>query len=245
MGDYISAIDNGVINFLNLGPEIWNSTVATVESLRRGTYLKDVGNEFKQIGTDLKNFAVNSWNYSVNTPFQQQLADTWDAIKSPQTLELVTTAVVGSKVPGPWTPGKGNLLKVETSGGNAAKTAIKSRSTSSGASGSIRQLEIKTTRKLQGGNSIPLPANKTTTLIGKADDIKEVIKTGQFRTGANTGGINILNLKSWARYKNIQWLQAAIKRGDVIRAVSDPRLAKNIWKGGIVGGYYQLSGKKF
>src|SRR5581483_3392852 len=56
--DYASAIDNGVIDLLNLVPTTWNSLVATTQSLHRGTYIKDLTGEAKQIGASVKQKAT-------------------------------------------------------------------------------------------------------------------------------------------------------------------------------------------
>jgi RHS repeat-associated protein len=107
------------------------------------------------------------------------------------------------------------------------------------------KVEVTTAKNFFGGNNIKLVENKTTTIIGRfTGGVEHVIATGEFRTGINNGGLNVLNLKNWAWYKNQQWLQAAIKRGDVIRAVSDPRKAGNIWKNGIIGGERTTFGKE-
>jgi RHS repeat-associated protein len=125
--DYTGAICNGVINVANLVPELWNSGVSTVKSLQKGTYLNDLGGEFKQMGTGVKNWAVNEYNYTISTPFTQQLKDAGNTLTSPQTLENVSTFLVGSKIP--VGGGKGNLLKAETSTTTAAKTLIKADAT--------------------------------------------------------------------------------------------------------------------
>ncbi|HQJ90442.1 MAG TPA: hypothetical protein PLB70_07490, partial [Paludibacteraceae bacterium] len=97
--DYISAIDNAVIDLLNTVPETWNSGVATVQSLSRGTYLSDLGAELKQTGTAVKNYTVNSYDYTVNTPISQQFVDAGKQWTSPQTLENVTTLCLAYALP--------------------------------------------------------------------------------------------------------------------------------------------------
>jgi len=109
--DYVSAVDNGVINVLNLVPDLWNSGVATYQALGRGTYLHDLGSEFKQDGKDIKSWAVGNYNYTVKTPFLTQLKDAGKTLIAPQTVETLVTLYVGSKIP--LGGGKGNLLKVE------------------------------------------------------------------------------------------------------------------------------------
>jgi hypothetical protein len=103
--------------------------------------------------------------------------------------------------------------------------------------------------KLWGGNDIGMVANKTTTILGKTDDIGFVKAFGLHRSGANKGSLNILNgTKEWneisAKYKDQagEWLEGgfqstrqeffdtvnkplldeAISRGDNFRMVSDP-----------------------
>lgn len=125
--DYTGAVCNGVINVANLVPELWNSGVSTVQSLKKGTYLSDVGGEFKQMGIGIKDRAVSEYNYTISTPFTQQLKDAGNTLISPQTLETATTFFIGSKIP--VGGGKGNLLKVETTTTTAAKTIIKADAT--------------------------------------------------------------------------------------------------------------------
>ncbi|MDB5137940.1 MAG: hypothetical protein JWP37_4543 [Mucilaginibacter sp.] len=126
--DYTGAVCNGLINVTNYIPQIWNSGVSTVKSLQKGTYLNDVGGEFKQMGVGIKNQIVNDYNYTISTPFTQQLKDAGNTLTSPQTLENVSTFLVGSEIP--MGGGKGNLLKVETKTTAAAKTLIKADVTS-------------------------------------------------------------------------------------------------------------------
>jgi len=96
--DYISAVDNGVIDVVNIAPALWNSGVASVQSLGRGTYVKDLGTGLKNDATGIKNWAVSGYTYTVNTPFTQQLKDAGKSLVSPQTLENVTTLTVGSLI---------------------------------------------------------------------------------------------------------------------------------------------------
>ncbi len=96
--DYVSAIDNGIIDILNIVPELWNSGVANYESIKRGTWTKDISNEFRALGSSIKQSAVNTWDYTIGTPIGQQFADSWNTLKDPRTLELGVSLAFGSKI---------------------------------------------------------------------------------------------------------------------------------------------------
>ena len=86
-----------------------------------------------------------------------------------------------------------------------------------------------------GGDIVSNP-NKTTTVIGKwKDGTQKIIDSGFSKSGKNTGGINALNtvtkgMNSQDVWNTINkpWLQKAVNRGDIIRAVSDPNLSSNL-----------------
>ncbi|WP_142785928.1 hypothetical protein [Changchengzhania lutea] len=91
-----------------------------------------------------------------------------------------------------------------------------------------------------GGDIVTNP-NKTTTVIGKWIDsvndggTKQIIESGLSKSGENLGGINALNevvdgLSSSEIWNTVNkpWLEAAVSRGDIIRAVSDPNVASNL-----------------
>ena len=96
--DYVSAIDNGVINLLNVVPDLWNSGVKNYETLRDGTWTKTITGELKDMGTGIKNYAVNTYNYTVNTPFIQQVVDAGKTLTKPQSLEFITEMLGGSRL---------------------------------------------------------------------------------------------------------------------------------------------------
>ncbi len=76
---------------------------------------------------------------------------------------------------------------------------------------------------------------KTTTVLGRLKDTRPLAdKLKNVKSGANKGGFNILNQPDnyWSLKSNMQWLQRAIDRGDIIRAASDPTDLKNIFKNG-------------
>jgi RHS repeat-associated protein len=110
--DYVKAIDNGVINVINIIPSTWNSGVVSYQALSRGTYLHDFGAEIKQDGLDVKDWAVGNYQYTVKTPFLTQLKDAGKTLIAPQSVETYVTFYVGSKIP--IGGGKGNLLKANT-----------------------------------------------------------------------------------------------------------------------------------
>ncbi len=97
--DYIAAIDNGVINLINIIPNTWNSGVADVEAMQKGGYFEGHGQEFYQMGVGIKDYTVNSWKNSFSTPIDEQMTHTWNQIKDPQTTEFASTLFFGSKIP--------------------------------------------------------------------------------------------------------------------------------------------------
>ena len=106
--DYVSAVDNGLRNVVNMAPELWNSGVATYQSLEKGTYLNDLGGELKQIGTGVKTYVVTQYEYGCNTPVLDQIKDTGKELVSPPFVENLVTLYVGSKIPLP-----GELVKAK------------------------------------------------------------------------------------------------------------------------------------
>ena len=142
--DYVSAVDNGVINVLNIVPETWNSGVATVQSLNRGTYLNDLGGELKQMGAAIKNQVVADYSYTVNTPIKQQLIETGKSLVSPQTVELAVTIYAGSKIPVPGT-NKGSQLKaVQTVAPKGNPSLITPSYAKIGSTGKVGENYLKT-----------------------------------------------------------------------------------------------------
>jgi RHS repeat-associated protein len=121
--DIVRAIDNGVINVANVVPTLWNSGVATVQSLGRGSYLHDAGSDFKQTGAGIKTYFGDLKNYTINTPITKQFSDTWNYVKSPQALEAATTFYVGGKVFD--LIGKGSMLKVAVRSESEVTTGAK------------------------------------------------------------------------------------------------------------------------
>ncbi|MBK8701761.1 MAG: hypothetical protein IPN29_20250 [Saprospiraceae bacterium] len=100
-----------------------------------------------------------------------------------------------------------------------------------------------------GGDIVSHPT-KTTSAIGRYQltgggaGTKNLIESGLTKSGENAGGINVLNdltnIQGWPDQQiwdqiNKPWIDAAIGRGDVIRAVSDPTLPANLFKDGISG----------
>jgi hypothetical protein len=126
--DYLKWIPNAAGNIYNgLIADTWNSGVATYQSLKRGTYLKDLGSDAKQFGNSIRQTAVNSWNYTINTPISQQLIDAGKTTISPQTWEAGLTLYLGSKLP--IGAGKGNLIEAGVA--NAEKVKLNVRLNSS------------------------------------------------------------------------------------------------------------------
>jgi hypothetical protein len=94
-----------------------------------------------------------------------------------------------------------------------------------------------------GGNVITHPT-KTTSVIGKYEPIgggpgtKNIIESGLTKSAENAGGVNALNdptnIQGWTPQKvwddiNKPWIEAAVSRGDVLRAVSDPLNINNVF----------------
>jgi RHS repeat-associated protein len=117
--DYVSAIDNGVIGLVNLVPTTWNSIVATTQSLKRGTYIKDLTGEAKQAASAIK----QTTKTFIKEPFK--------TLASPESVEFFTNAFVGAKV---FTPGTntGNLLNLERKIGSTEKVIEKTAVANSG-----------------------------------------------------------------------------------------------------------------
>jgi len=97
--DYIGAVDNGVIDILNLAPTTWNSGVANFQSLARGTWKQDITDELRGMGKAIRSYSINTFNYIKNTPVNKQLTDAGGDLADPKTVETITTFVAGSKIP--------------------------------------------------------------------------------------------------------------------------------------------------
>ena len=97
VNDYLGAIDNGVIDILNLAPSLWNSGVATVQSIKRKTYGDDLRQDANQTYSSLKQVGIKIWNKPLET------------LTSPDAVEFLTSVYLSGKIA---TIGgnKGNLL---------------------------------------------------------------------------------------------------------------------------------------
>lgn len=88
-----------------------------------------------------------------------------------------------------------------------------------------------------GGDIVTNPS-KTTTVIGRFNDaihgggISKIKESGLYNYGENIGGINILDAPpgTWTEQLNLDWLNDAIQRNDVIRVVSDPLDDRNLFR---------------
>lgn len=100
------------------------------------------------------------------------------------------------------------------------------------------------------GGDIVMHPTKTTSVIGKyqptdgGPGTKNLIESGITKSGENAGGVYVLNnptnTQGWPYQQNWNqiyklWLDAAASRRDIIRVVSDPSLASNIYKNGVSG----------
>jgi RHS repeat-associated protein len=101
MIDYVSAVDNGAINVINIVPDLWNSGVSNYKSLVNRSWTRDISNELSTMGSNIKNWAKNEYNYTITTPIGKQLVDAGKVLISPQTVEMAATIAIGSKIPTP------------------------------------------------------------------------------------------------------------------------------------------------
>lgn len=86
-----NAIGNGVINVINIVPALWNSGVVNLQSLREGTWKKDISGEMKSTYNNISDVVYNSVNYSFRTPLKKQATDFVHTLNDPQTLETAVT----------------------------------------------------------------------------------------------------------------------------------------------------------
>lgn len=95
-----AAIGNAVITFANLGVDLWNSGVKTVQDTREGNYWQNLGNDFSYLGKNISNWwyhsdnTYNTINYVLKTPAKQQLNDFGTTLNDPRTLEKGLTYVI-------------------------------------------------------------------------------------------------------------------------------------------------------
>ncbi|WP_312847245.1 RHS repeat-associated core domain-containing protein [Chitinophaga polysaccharea] len=150
--DVLAAVNNAGVDFLNIVPTVWNSGVSTAESLGKGTYLHDVGGEFKGIG----NFVAGSAKYSFTTPITKQFTD---VMTNPVNLELAAGIYLGAKIPS--VPIKGNLLKPATAA-KVEETVTLYRGMNESHVG--YKNELKGITKANGGAATPLEHNAVSTL---------------------------------------------------------------------------------
>lgn len=215
----LKAPGNFVVQGGNALTWAWNKGVDYFSAANKSDPVQGITEQISKDANAVKEDVGAIWQYHTTTPAKQQGKDAWSFISNPDnfynTLEQATLTYITAKTPGKAPP------------------------VPAGA-----EIVITTTKKLFGGN-IKLSTSRTTTVVGRfKGGVEHVQATGQFRTGVNNGGVNLLNLKNWSWYKNEQWLQASMKRGDIIRAVSDPRKMANIWEDGVVGGTRTTFGKE-
>jgi RHS repeat-associated protein len=109
--DYVAAVDNGLVDVLNLVPQLWNSGVATVQNVKKGTYWRTLGSEFKATGSQLKDVGIKIWNQPLKT------------LTSPDAVEFLSSAYIGGKIIPVGGGAKGNLMKPATAAKNVATVA--------------------------------------------------------------------------------------------------------------------------
>ncbi len=116
---------------------------------------------------------------------------------------------------------------------------------------------VKKFKYLGFGGDIVATPNKTTTIIGKWNDLvdsggtKQIIENGLSKSGDNIGGINALDIAEditgmsdneiWDLF-NKGWLDDAIAREDIIRSISNPFDNTNLYKQDPLGNFINSSG---
>ena len=90
-----NAVANGVIKVVNLIPELWNSGVKNVQTLREGTWLEQTGGELKS----MYNSTSDAVAYPFNNPFNQWGPDFFKAANNPNTLATGVSIWFASKIP--------------------------------------------------------------------------------------------------------------------------------------------------
>jgi hypothetical protein len=91
--DYLKTIPNAIVSVgQGVMDMTWNSADANVQSLQRGTWLQDMGNEISSMPGAAQQYVSNSVDYATSTAFTQQIKDA----VSPQAVEsmLSFTAVM-------------------------------------------------------------------------------------------------------------------------------------------------------
>jgi RHS repeat-associated protein len=130
--DRLKAIPNAAGKIYNNAVAgTWNSGVANVRSVAKGTWTQDMGNELQQIGTGIKNEAVATYNYHADKSVGQQVKDFGKFLADPQRGEDVLEFGFGVYTGTKFGSGKGNLLKPTTNSKVVAQTALKQEAASS------------------------------------------------------------------------------------------------------------------
>lgn len=78
------ALLNGVKDVVNLVPMTWNSGVANVESLQRGTWTQDISGELRGMAQGASDFVSREVNYAISTPIGKQFSDLGTYLASPE-----------------------------------------------------------------------------------------------------------------------------------------------------------------
>jgi RHS repeat-associated protein len=224
--NFLEGASNSVHNLLSLA---WNGTLGTVLEIGRGTNNYFAGGYKEPAGFPVQDFidgTNESYRYFTRTPLKQQLKDLGNAATDLHNYEIIPSLFIV-----PTEAFMSRTATVETKAVTSVPTVIRG--------GDAMSISITSNKNLFGGNIINLVKNRTTTVLGRfAEGTENVIATGMFRTGENTGGLNLLSLSrhEWSEAVNAKWLQEAIHRNDVFRVVSDPTKIENIWVDGVVGG---------
>lgn len=150
--DYPSAIDNGFINIVNSFSGLWNSGVANIKSLSRGTWTKDVGSDLDGIVNDIKSWAADNYTYTTNTPIGMQLLDAGKTLISPESLETAVSLLGGSKFLG--------------LGKNASAIGSLSLKDALGSTSSMGRISLREVSAAKGGSNIKY--------LGRMEDLEGI-----------------------------------------------------------------------
>jgi RHS repeat-associated protein len=110
--DRLKAVPNAAGRAYNgLIVDTWNSGVANVRGIGRGTWAKDVANDASLVWNGIKNEAVATYNYHTATAAGQQVKDFGNYLLQPERIEDALLFYGSMKVPS-LLQNKGNLLKI-------------------------------------------------------------------------------------------------------------------------------------
>ena len=123
--DYVTAVDNAVINVVNIVPSLWNSAMSNYESIKSGTWVEQTSSELNQIGTAIGNQAKYEFNYVKNISPMQFGQDALEYYSSPKFVEQAASFYIGSQIGKLKVPKKTsvNATTTRSQGSNMAQKA--------------------------------------------------------------------------------------------------------------------------